>query len=505
MSRLIDRIRAYGCKPLRLSLINAGGPTIDETLKDHFLDQASKSDKITSSYEIERLVASARANYSRNEPVSTEIIGSHEFDNVPVFAADDVALYINTLPLGTNISDVVSSMAPPFDKFFIEFQNVSNQRTDDKLYAWGTLITVNNDPEGNEIDGKPRWILHFKTFLERERGKPFGPVARHFAALADDGTWFRHADGALWWGGGIVDIKGVDKEPPPPEIHKEYGDYIAQLLFPALLTISFLHCKNIDIKPIDPPDKLSRNFFKKHGTKLTRYHVLEISPMKRLLEQVRSGEKTDLRRALHICRGHFKTFTNDAPLFGRYTGKYWWPSQVRGAKESGLSVKDYRVTAPSDIGKAYQEADERPLNIERNAPPSKDPDSLGRGLAAHNKTQNFIAQVVSKLGWLPRSPISGEPEFDVAWKAKDTLYVCEVKSLSSSNEERQLRLAIGQVIRYRQKLNSLGHEPVMAVLATEVQPTDTSWADLCDSENIVLIWPEIAVDRLKAANEKTMV
>lgn len=275
------------------------------------------------------------------------------------------------------------------------------------------------------------------------------------------------------------------------------------MLFPALLTISFLHCKNIEIKSVEPSEKLSKKFSRKHGTELTRYHVLEISPIKRLLEQVRSGEKTGLRRALHICRGHFKTFTNDSPLFGRYAGKYWWPSQVRGVKESGISLKDYRVSAPSDVGRAYQEVDENPPDIERKAPPSKDPDSLGRGLAAHNKTQNYIAKVVIEMGLLPRSPASTEPEFDIAWKVRDALYVCEVKSLTSANEERQLRMAIGQVIRYRQKLNSLGHEPVMAVIATEIQPIDRTWVDLCTSENILLIWPEIARERLNLIIEES--
>ena len=227
--------------------------------------------------------------------------------------------------------------------------------------------------------------------------------------------------------------------------------------------------------------------------------MLEIGPIKRLLDKYRTGSINDLKRALHICRGHFKTFTSDAPLLGRFTGTYWWTPQVRGSKSAGTVIKDYRVTAPAEIGKSYREADENPPNADKIATSSRDPDKVGRGLAAHNRTQNTIANIVRKLGWIPRSPASNEPEFDIAWKVKETFYVCEVKSLLPVNEERQLRMAIGQVIRYRQKLTAAGHEPVIAVIATEVQPEDKTWDELCSNENILLVWPDVAEQRLQGS------
>lgn len=484
--------------------MNLLAPSTDfyEKAKATVLQDAAERKITLSAAELEQITKSVMA---ANEPTATSVFDIKELDNVPVFAADDVAIYVNTLPSGTKMADVVSSMAPPFDKFFIEFQNVHNQKQLYKLNAWGALITATSDDKWTkgypEDDGKPRWILYITIFFEREKGKPFGPVGHCTAGLAEDGTWFRHAAGEPWWGGGLVDMSIQLAD----EVKKEYADYIAGVTFPALMTLSFQHCKNVTIKPIEPDDKLSTKHARKYGTRLTPYHVLEITPIKRLIDKLRQGEASDLRRALHICRGHFKTFTQDAPLFGKYTGKFWWPSQVKGSQDRGLSLKDYRVTAPSEIGKAYQEANENPPDSEKQAPPSKDPDSLGRGLAAHNKTQNHMAKVVSEMGWLARSPKANEPEFDLAWKANDTLYVCEVKSLTSSNEERQLRMAIGQVIRYRQKLNSLGHEPVMAVIAAEAQPTDKSWADLCNSENILLVWPEVASERLKSHASAVMI
>lgn len=56
----------------------------------------------------------------------------------------------------------------------------------------------------------------------------------------------------------------------------------------------------------------------------------------------RSGE-LGLRKALHICRGHFKHF-EDKPLFGRVRGTFWWGSMVRGTESKGKVIHDYEVT-----------------------------------------------------------------------------------------------------------------------------------------------------------------
>ena len=127
------------------------------------------------------------------------------------------------------------------------------------------------------------------------------------------------------------------------------------------------------------------------------------------------------------------------------------------------------------------------------------PDYSGRGLAAHSRTQNYLAGIIRDLSWMPRSPRTSEPQYDLAWIAHDMLFVCEVKSLTSDNEERQLRMATGQIIRYRQQLTAAGHEPCFAAICTERQPSDPSWDELCEAEGIILIWPEVATARLKIA------
>lgn len=45
----------------------------------------------------------------------------------------------------------------------------------------------------------------------------------------------------------------------------------------------------------------------------------------------------------HLARGHFKTFTADAPLLGKHVGTYWWGWQVRGQEGKGIIEKTYAV------------------------------------------------------------------------------------------------------------------------------------------------------------------
>ena len=38
-----------------------------------------------------------------------------------------------------------------------------------------------------------------------------------------------------------------------------------------------------------------------------------------------------------------KTYTEEKPLFGRITGQYYWHPHMRGNKENGEVVKDYKL------------------------------------------------------------------------------------------------------------------------------------------------------------------
>ena len=114
MSRLIDRILT-GCQPCRLSNIirredfevfarsqlqKGQGPIVDEKAM---------------SAEVERI----RRGWKANDPVARDAFDLERLIGIPVFAADDVGAYFDSLPKPTRMEDQVASMAPPFEKFFV--------------------------------------------------------------------------------------------------------------------------------------------------------------------------------------------------------------------------------------------------------------------------------------------------------------------------------------------------------------------------------------------------
>ena len=142
-----------------------------------------------------------------------------------------------------------------------------------------------------------------------------------------------------------------------------------------------------------------------------------------------------------------------------------------------------------EFGSDYRRADES-ASVAQRDPFSVDPGLVERASRAHAATQNALADYVLEIGYTPTSPDVDDPNFDLAWRASTAWWVVEVKSLSSANEEKQLRLGLGQVLRYQDTLRRQQELPVEAVLMVEREPTDSSWLKLCDSVGVLLLWPD---------------
>jgi hypothetical protein len=117
-----------------------------------------------------------------------------------------------------------------------------------------------------------------------------------------------------------------------------------------------------------------------------------------------------------------------------------------------------------------------------------DPDVVDRGNRAHVVTLNALASFLRQKGIEPLCPDPDEPAFDLAWELDGLLFVAEVKSVTPSNEEKQLRLGLGQVLRYRQTLQATEGRSVIAVLVPERAST-AGWLELCQALNVKLVWP----------------
>lgn len=140
------------------------------------------------------------------------------------------------------------------------------------------------------------------------------------------------------------------------------------------------------------------------------------------------------------------------------------------------------------VGAPYRMAEEM-INVSQPEPFAVDPQAVERGTRGHATTQNALAEFLRARGIEPRSPSPDTPEFDLAWELNKTIYVAEVKSVTLANEEKQLRLGLGQILRYRHLLMEATRKVTVAVLVVEHEPTDATWRDLCRDVGVVLVWP----------------
>ena len=416
-----------------------------------------------------------------------------DLDGSPVLVANAVGHYFDSFPEGTHMADLLPSVAPPLLDMWIEFDGVPNWLN---LQAWGVHLAVVDGPGVDIplrlawIPDKARWVVAFTIVGEWTKGDVVGQIGHGLICLDADGVLSRgerKGERAVYFQLGGDEVLEQRMAPDHVEF---YRGPVQELLYAALLAVSFCHCKNVDQAEVQPGEKLSRSFQRRHGRPLTRYWVLDIEPMKRVLARDGQADQRGLGHALHICRGHFKTFTTDAPLFGTVTGTHWWADQVRGSTDLGVIDKDYRVRIDDGtLGRAYQTAAEHPELMTAPEHRGSDPDHAGRGLSAHNQTQNLLAAAVTRAGFRPRRPKPEEPQYDLAWETPDTLWVAEVKSLTPRNELRQMHIALGQVIDYGPRLDA-GDRPVKLLIAVECPPLATHWAEECAKHGIALAWPE---------------
>lgn len=165
-------------------------------------------------------------------------------------------------------------------------------------------------------------------------------------------------------------------------------------------------------------------------------------------------------------------------------------AQTSSVEATPRAERGAAAVSADALGQSYVPADEAAATAQRD-PFDVDPSVVDRGVQGHATTQNALAAMLAARGINPRSPKSGEPQYDLAWQAHGCTYVAEVKSLTDRNEERQLRLGLGQVLRYQHVLAEADNA-VQAVLAVERPPSDNTWRGLCRGLGVSLTWPPFA-------------
>lgn len=146
--------------------------------------------------------------------------------------------------------------------------------------------------------------------------------------------------------GGII---GPDRNPLVEAAEEMGGDGFIQAFIPfldsCLEVLGFISCKNISLT--EQAEKISRQQRRARARSGQladfRYHVLSISSPSGVKSRIGVTSDSQPLTSLHVCRGHFKRYTHDAPLFGRLTGTFYIPQHTRGRAENGSILKDYKV------------------------------------------------------------------------------------------------------------------------------------------------------------------
>lgn len=117
------------------------------------------------------------------------------------------------------------------------------------------------------------------------------------------------------------------------------------MLQPLFATCAFMHCRNVEI--IDEPLTRQQSRFKKRqkkkGRDVTYFNILDLYPFRRQIVKDGDSISTGVKRAMHMVRGHFATYTEEAPLFGHTVGSVWKPAHARGHQSEGKIVSDYEI------------------------------------------------------------------------------------------------------------------------------------------------------------------
>ncbi len=255
-----------------------------------------------------------------------------------------------------DISRDFPNVAPSMPFIWVEWKLTEAFRSKAKFedldcagLPFGALVCsrdLKNDPEFDKEEllvapGEPvRWVCMGLMFSKGPRNKPLWVGSLNWM-VTEEGRLALRAKEPLATYNPAITPTGADE--------KTSGSVLRNMFYVPYLTLTFLHCKNVDVATGENwPEKLQKAREKRGKLPLFRWHTLVIEPAKKIIASANNGDKKLTPKALHICRGHFKDFS-DKGLFGKYRRMYWWPMHARGAAEHGIVGKDYLVKPKSEI------------------------------------------------------------------------------------------------------------------------------------------------------------
>lgn len=129
---------------------------------------------------------------------------------------------------------------------------------------------------------------------------------------------------------------------------QEWADLITNLSKIALISFTFCNCKNTKLVENNLSRQYRRSRIRHNNGYVEKFYTISIDANR----CNKSNDRTSTdnyglngRNSFHVCRGHFKHYGQENPLFGRYVGVVWCPMHTKGDISVGNIEKQYHVEA----------------------------------------------------------------------------------------------------------------------------------------------------------------
>jgi len=275
---------------------------------------------------------------------------SSALTDVPLIRVDNVTEFVYGETASGSSWDLrdLPTLVPPFPATFVETTSPPNVVSKD-IPAWGAVFSRTEGLESLNIstavpEDEVRWAVETLFVADIKGVLKAYPVLLYLYLDSDGKLVLDHKkgfyyDSVLLMNDELASVVERDQD------WAKLEDNIFNLLLPFFVSLAFLNCKNVTLEAL-PISRQQRRQAERRGDQLLDYRILNVEPMKRVLRTEGRVEEVGPKQALHICRGHFKTYNEDRPLFGKVAGTWFWESSIRGSLARGKVEKDYLVNPP---------------------------------------------------------------------------------------------------------------------------------------------------------------
>lgn len=254
---------------------------------------------------------------------------------------------------GTKIQEIlkaIPSIAPPFPCYWVEFVNKWGFSVGVYVQSYETKSAPPDPPPYcarglyDRVRAMCRWAQTYSMFGMGQDRYPFD-FGELFQGVFANGSFDYKL--SSWCESQVAKniFHTEDALDAAPVQGRELERMFLSSMVPVFMVAAFMTCANVERVLEERPRALAWTRRERRRDPTVRFHVLKIKSMIEVLRGEGDIEREGLPRALHICRGHFKSYEEGNGLFGRedLRRRFWFSMHARGKSSAGIVAKDYDV------------------------------------------------------------------------------------------------------------------------------------------------------------------